>query len=43
MITVVEALEDDSGEDVSDETYGGDRNEDHSFQPESVPDFLISI
>ena len=34
MVPVVEALEDDPGEDVSDKSYGGNRDEDHSLQPE---------
>ena len=36
LIPLVEALQDNSGEDVADETNGGDRDEDHSFQPESA-------
>ena len=36
LIPLVEALQDNSGEDVADETHGRYHNEDHSLQPESA-------
>ena len=36
LIPLVEALQDNSGEDVADEAHGGDGDEDHSLQPESA-------
>ena len=37
LIPLVEALQDNSGEDVADEPKSGDRDEDYSLQPESAP------